>query len=183
MSIKKQIVLIPYWIQDTLKRKNISLIEAFNLPKLKDMVAQNDLIGFFSLQSEFEKLIGVRYTDSLWDVWYKSIPKDNKELIKYFNDMILPISRDCSIKEDIHGRLFSGSNKEEKYPDPFTVIDLTQDAAGIVIYPGHYHEQADAEQQETLIEALLKLLYIYNTHDVVARTEIFKRYLELLANK
>ena len=185
MSVKNNIVLIPYWIPEILKRKGLELKDCLDFPKLKPLLSLNDLVSFATLQEYYGKLTGAEEPSSLIWIWSASIPKDQPELSKYLWDTVSTISMDQTFKNEIETRLFCEGSKLDQYPEPYAVQHLAPEVGGIVIYPGHFilEENSKPVHQKALVVSILKVLYVYNAYNEMCKTSLFKKYLELLAGK
>jgi hypothetical protein len=180
VGIRKEFVLIPYWIQETLNRNKLPMSAALDLGKLREVTSVNDLISFYTLQESFDKLVGAPCVSCLFWAWEENIPMDNTELKKYYNNIVISLSSDPSFRNDIQTRLFDEGAKQDQYKEPFALYDLSPKVTGIVIYPGHFTNKVDKKKQKLIIDAMLKELYVYNTQHEVANLPMFRRYLELL---
>jgi len=185
---RKQMILIPYWIQDTLKRTKMPLETCLDFIKLKPILSLNDLITFSTLQEYVQHVTGVSDVSTLVWTWSDSIPADQPAMSKYYWETITPMGKDLSFRAEIWARLFDkDSDKADGYagrnehPVPFAVYDLSPDVCGVVIYPGFFTDPVAPELRLAVVEAILKVLYVYNAPHEVASTPLFKRYLELLA--
>ena len=182
MTTVKQIVLIPHWIQETLWRKNLSLAACLDLDKLIPLISMSDMACYAALQSYFKHIIGTEEPDWLYSNWCDSIAENNAVTLNY-RDTVIQLANDGSVSKELYSRLFDVSSKVSQYEEPFKVYDLAPKVCGVVIYPGFFLEKPDLALQKSLIEAILKVLYIYDAYHDVAKTSSFKRYLELLSSK
>lgn len=188
MSTKKELILIPYWIEDALQRNNAGLQDCLNFPKLKGVCSLNDLIGFQALQDCVPQILGKGThspfsTYRLFDVWSKSVVENDTEMHDYLTKNVTLLSEDATFVAEMRTRLFSPESKHGRYPEPFRVVDLNNRLSGVVIYPGFFTDTPNPALQFTLIEAVLKVLYVYDSHSEVSQTSLFLRYLELLSKK
>ena len=138
------------------------------------------------MNSKLKVLLGSEeiYTQyALYDKWYVTASDENKRLL---DNTLLPLSNDLSIDSELQSRMYDSSiytysgEKEEK---PFITYDLTPEIAIIAIEPGRFSEQTSSEEQLSLIEAVLKVLYMYHPYHVIAGSVWFKPYLRLLSLK
>ena len=178
---KKRIVLIPYWVQEIVKRANLPLAACLEFGKIKAVMSLNDLIGFCTLQQYFKHVLNAEMFDELFSIWLDSIPNDQPELRSYFTEQVYPLACDDSFRKEIWGRLFEVEARSKQYEVPFITYDLTPTVCGVVICPGYFVNDGTADLQRSLIQAILEVLYVYDTFSDVAKTSLFKRYLELLS--
>lgn len=178
---KKEIVLIPHWIQETLKRNQLPLTACLELKTIRPLVALSDLIAFCALQERLEYVLGAYSSNYLFNAWMDSFPSDDPELKNFFLTSIWSVVHDATVQKDVHERLFVPEARISQYEEPFITYDLTPTVLGVVIYPGFFVASSTKELQRSLIAAILKVLYVYSTYSEVAKTSLFKRYLELLS--
>lgn len=182
MEIKKRIVLIPYWIEETLRRNQLPLATCLDFAKLRPLLALSDLIGFSTLQRYTELVTGAKEVyPALSDIWYDSLSKDQADEREFLLHGVTALDDGQVFRKDIFARLFEAEAKLQQYQEPCITYDLTPGVCGVVIYPGFFGAAATPELQRSLIEAILKVLYVYCTYSEVAQTSLFKRYLELLS--
>ncbi len=182
----KKVVLMPYWVQDALSRHNDALGGALCFDTLSKFLNTNDLIGFLSLQDYLLELAGYElHGNALTLKWVETAKCAESETL--LTQTIIPMASMPGYLDDVHSRLFGAEScydRQSRHETPFNVYDITHDVAAVVIHPGFFTEEAGSNgYRAALIEALLKVLYAYNAYHEVAHTPLFKRYLELLAQK
>jgi hypothetical protein len=182
----KRVVLIPYWVQEALSRHKDGLHEALCFDTLHKFINTNDLIGFLALQDYVLELAGHEvHGDALTLKWTETAREEASKTL--LTQTIIPLVKSPEYLDDVFWRLFSRESCFERLPhhtEAFNVYDITHDVASIVIHPGFFTEEAGSNGYRTaLIVALLKVLYAYNAYHEVAHTPLFKRYLDLLAQK
>lgn len=186
MSDKKEIILIPYWIQEVLARNQLALSACLDIEKIKPLLSLNDLVSFITLQDPkyFQLSTSIPNNISkLVSIW-NSITSTNKELSNFCWTTLLPMSNDVSFHKDLVARLFEAETQSSRFKEPFVVYDLTPDTVGVVIYPGYFVQGVNNyDLHKSLIEELLEVLYRYSSFSDVAKTSTFKQYLDLLSSK
>lgn len=183
MTVKKDIILIPYWIQETLQRNQLPLAACLDFAKIKPIMALSDLTAFAALDEFQKQIIGIEsntWKDIVWH-WSGSIPNTDPTLKDFLWNTVNSLSKDRSLTEEVKARLFDSDARTSQYKNAFITYDLSPTVAGVVIYPGFFVSEGIVELQKPLIDSLLKLLYVYEPSHEVAKTPLFKRYLELLA--
>ncbi len=185
MSQLKQVILIPYWVQETLSRNQMPLADCLDFEKLKPVMSLSDLVTFSTLQHYVGACTGLKDASigSLFFSWIKSIPESNRDTVDYLTKTVSPLEQDESFHNEVKARLFNPEAKVDRYQQPFIVMDLSPEVAGVVIYPGFFSAESSSALQQDLLEAILKVLYVYNTHNEVAKSPLFRRFLELLSKK
>lgn len=184
MRTKKQVILIPYWIEEILKRqKTLRMSACLDFPALRPLVALADLAAFEAMQDTWESVLGVKecmYND-LWGHWARSIPEDQPQTAKFLTGVVWPLGENVAVRKDLAERLYTPESRVARYEKPYTCYDLSSDVMGVVIYPGFFVDAIGVkEYQFALARDILKTLYVYDTQSEVAATSLFKRYLELL---
>jgi hypothetical protein len=182
---KKTVVLIPFWIQETMKRNGLQLADCLKFEVVKPITSLNDLVLFYALQQRDTHLVGkdTYLNNGLYGAWANSIPADNKELLSFFTDSVTELCRDASFQAELDARLFCADAAQGQYKEAFDIYDLTPEVVGVVVNPGFFVGTGNTELQQSLVEAILKVLYVYEPSHEVAKTPLFKRFLELLSGK
>jgi hypothetical protein len=181
---KKTVVLIPYWIQEILKRNQLPLSACLDLNKINVLLSVNDLCGFLALQNTkyFKLVTGSDKTYSLLtDILSDSIAKTDSELRYYFFNTIEQLKDDISFSNELEARLFNVDSKLNEYNEAFSMYDLSPEACGIVIYPGYFTTN-NIVLQKAVVESIIEILYVYLPFHKVAKTVYFEQYLKLLSS-
>lgn len=193
MSVRTSVILIPYWIAESLKRGQMQPKDCIDFRKVKSVVSTHDLMTLIAAQDITSELIGAREGGAyggfaLGGLWEQSIqasitPEEKRDLESYFD-----IATKGDYISEVRARLYSpeanGPTHSPTYEKPFNIYDLMPDVIGVVVNPGFFTEKPNKALQLSLVEAVLKSLYVYNTptHEV-ATTSWFGRFMELLAGK
>lgn len=188
MSVKSKVIVIPHWIAESLKRAQMQPKECIDYRKVKQVVSTDDLLTLIAAQQLTQTLIGSQWNPtSEWDLcelWQQSM-NGGTESEKSEANALFELSR-AGYLEEVKARLFTaGTNGDTYRPDydkPFIIYDLMPDVIGIVVHPGFFSENPAKELKLSLVEAVIKVLYVYNTaYHELAATLWYKRFLELLA--
>jgi len=185
MLHEKQFILVPYWAAEALRRQQKDLRELINFDTVRQSFSTSDLAGLLALQTQFGRLVGDPdgYYDSftLGNKWEQTAQQpDSRALLK---NTVLPLSCDNGLSQDHHHRLFSADAERARDELPFITYDVAPDVGAIVIYPGRFTDTVLGDLQYTVLKAILKVLYVYNTYNEVARTPWFRQYLVGLSIK
>ena len=185
MGDKKVAILIPFWIQDVLRRAQLPLSACLELDKIKPLLSLNDLATFLAIQNTkyFKLITGSDQQDQLSWIWNQGVIKSNVELNDFLWKTLIPVSNDSSFNTIVEDRLFKKESYDSNYKEPFTIYDLTPEVFGIVIYPGHFINSNNIVLQKNTLEAILDVLYAYQSFHEVAKSIFFRSYLEVLAKK
>jgi hypothetical protein len=186
VSIKRKIILIPYWVEEVLRRKQLPLATCLDFQKLRPVLALSDLVAFVALQDCWGQLTGEKEpgtNGALVLHWFLQLPASARDANQDLSNNVLPLAADPSVRKDLQARLFEGSARMEHAKEPFISYDLTPEFAGAVIYPGFFGKDVagDGGLRGEFVKAMLKVLYVYEPHNEVAKTPLFHRYLSLLA--
>jgi hypothetical protein len=186
--VKSKVIVIPHWIAESLKRAQMQPKECIDYRKVKQVVSTDDLLTLIAAQQLTQTLIGSQWNPtSEWDLcelWQQSM-NGGTESEKSEANALFELSR-AGYLEEVKARLFTaGTNGDTYRPDydkPFIIYDLMPDVIGIVVHPGFFSENPAKELKLSLVEAVIKVLYVYNTaYHELAATLWYKRFLELLA--
>lgn len=181
---KKKLVLIPYWIAESLKRNpTLTMSAVLSFPTIRKIASLNDLLCMEALQEMGAWLTGQEWMpNSLWEIWSKSVPDDQPETYKFLTGGVWSLAKDACIVSEVKARLFSPESRHPRHEKAYTCYDLSADVLGVVINPGFFVGTPDTKElQLALTRDVLKVLYVYDTQSEVAKTSLFKRYLELLS--
>lgn len=208
----KNIILIPHWIAEALGRNKLAVADCLNLDRLRNVVSTNDLVGFLALQNHVHRVVGgdekLNFLyDCAWTLQRNWVGEDayayscgdrqelppnaslnNQELrlpdkshpnYRFVYEQLGVLAEDATVVKELTDRLFSFDRDQTRYEKPFITYDLTREVAGVVINPGLF----SSGDQVAVVEAVLKLCYVYQPYHEVCMTSWYKRYLELLSVK
>ena len=182
MYRKKEIVLIPHWIQEILARRNLNIQECLNMDTLKGIVSVEDLAGFAAAQQFLGNIYGAPIDAMGLEVSWNQNSTDAAR--EYIRSVINLHKVDSNTVEGVRSRLFSPdvlSNNKDKIP--FITYDLSPTALGVVIQPGFFSTTPNRNLQFSLVETTLSALYESCDRHVVNATPLFRKYLELLSER
>lgn len=179
-----KVILVPHWVQETLRRNQMNLNECLDFSKIRSILSTNDLAGFLALQEFAGYLYGdeenfTRYPDLLAE-WSEGASGEN---LNYLQITLPALANDASIVNEVKARLFSPESKDSRYEEAFITYDLKPSTVGVVVYPGHFVTGSKQKLELPLIESILKVFYVYTPYHIVAGTDFFKKYLHLLSSK
>jgi hypothetical protein len=186
MTHRKDIIIVPHWVHESLHRNGMNLGECLNFEKIRGIFAQADLVQFMAIQQDMNHIHGGPQGDygaysALWDAWYKTaITSEAQALLM---NAIGPMSCDPTFHQAARDRLFSAEAKRSRDEEAFITYDIAPEVGAIVVYPGHFTSAVLGELQVRALRAILKVLYVYNTQHEVSRTPWFRQYLTGLSLK
>lgn len=174
IHVEKNVFLVPYWIVNTVERNSLTLNTILDLEKLTSITSAEDLALTSLLNEHSEKIFGVSsYSPSLYSNWYKDQVSWNK-----FSTQIKPLEQ--IVFNDLEVRLFNESARNDRYPLPFEIKDVDSNTFLVIIYPGFFGGPDYKQHQFNIIKELLKLFYVYEGYDDMARRQIFEYYINQL---
>jgi hypothetical protein len=181
------IVLVPYWVHETMRRHNLSAsADMLDFEKVKPLFSAVDLAGFISMQEELATVVGDPggYYDgsALTTAWQQSCQQPGSR--EYLDYTLYPLVGDATFRQECRDRLFAPvAAKRPRDEEAFITYDVAPEVGAIVIYPGHFTSKTSGELQDRALEAILKTLYVHNALHEVARTPWFRQYLHGLSVK
>lgn len=202
MYQRKNVVYIPYWIQELCGRNSLPLESVLDYNKIGPLLSMEEQAQFLGLQSytlydcdfnaqgipnPFSTVVGnwngiTDYSNgSLREFWRKSIPKSETSLVSMIEGSEYLAYTAGVVEQPLAARLFSADAKLERHKKPFITYDLTRDAVGVVVFPGYFNQENFSSFKRELCVSILKVLYVQNTYAAECKTPYFKSYLEDLA--
>lgn len=180
MDLKTKMIIVPYWVHETLRRNHMELREVLNFDKIRPLFSAVDLAGFMSLQAQWGCIVGDPdgfygdfELDSAWRVGGLNAANRN-----WIETTLWPLMMDETFKAAVAERLFNGAHKRERDEHPFITYDLAPEVGAIVIYPGHFTStKSFGTLQDCALREILKLLYAHSAENEVAKTPWFRQYL------
>jgi hypothetical protein len=180
----KNIILIPHWIHDTLRRHQHPITQALNFSTLRKIVSVNDLVGFLLLNQLADRVGVCEPGHGLTQVqtaWGETVTDEHSD---YLYNTVYPLTTRKEFLDETVDRLFVAEARNDQHQEPFHIYDLSSRYEGVVIYPGFYTGEAGTVQHQFhLLKELVKALYVSAPFSEVATTSVFLRYLGLLSKK
>lgn len=177
---KKEIVLIPYWIQESLARKNLPLDTCLKMDTLRSMTSVEDLAGFAAAQQFLAVICGCEVDayglESNWNLYSNDLSRE------FIRNVINVHKADTNTVEGVRNRLFNPELKKSTDVSPFITYDIAPTALGVVVNPGFFTANPDRTLQYQLLDSILNALYDSGC-DVasVNSTSIAYKHLKLMA--
>lgn len=188
MNNVKNIVFVPHWVADTLKRNRLPLSSVLDLKVLRQHLSTNDIGSLMAFQQAaieymFSPLKGIinGKDDLCYDLLYHWGNSVTEQADKVFlqNTLSVFAGGDDAKLSELLERMADDNDDASDKSEPFITYDLSPEVTAMVIYPsGITH---DAKLRVRAVEAILKALYVYSEYHTVARTRWFAGYLELLS--
>lgn len=178
---RKNFVLIPFWVENVLKRNNIDIIDILNYSKLKSILSINDLAQLNSLQS-IEEIFTIKELDSNWCLFSSWMSNAQESEKVELDSVITQLSCSKDLQRDLLERLsLDYAPLVYDYNEPkYKILDLNRDVTAVVLNPGFVDFERDKLNQFTFISDLLKSLYVYYTISEVSTYSLYNKYVHLL---
>lgn len=180
---KRNIILIPSWVHETVKRNGLGISTVLDFKKMRTLLSLQDLAGFLTMENFVSRLTGMPdvHIGSLYFGWSAGILFNEHDVQDFLGKVVSPLADDPSIQKEVAARLFEAGTRESRHENPFICYDLSPEFEGVVINPGFFTQTTDSSLQAELVSAMLKALYVYEPYNEVSKTPLFKRHLELLS--
>lgn len=183
--MKKEFILIPYWVSETLHRHKLELSDCLDFKKIQSLLTLSDLAAMACLSDRhIQTVTGIASCNlgSLYFAWLNGLLLSHDTALQtHISEVLFPMADSDATRREVARRLFAAECPEtERFEKPFILYDLSPQYTGVVINPGFFGENGNAATQLSLVEAMLKALYVYETYSEVAKSPLFLRQLELL---
>jgi hypothetical protein len=183
--MKKEFILIPYWVSETLHRNKLELSDCLDFKKIQPLLTLSDLAAMACLSDRhIQTVTGIADCSlgSLYFAWLNGLTINHDSALQtYVSEVLFSMAESEATKSEVIQRLFAAECPEaERFEKPFILYDLSPQYAGVVINPGFFGVNGNAATQLSLVEEMLKALYVYETYNEVAKSPLFLRQLELL---
>lgn len=191
-------ILVPYWIETQLHRKQIPMDCIFDLEKFAEHFSPEDIAIIMAMNSKYaSSFYGIKYegynATNILEYWRRN---QNAVYLKYeplmhiYSDSIdarLITSQMCVVRANTIASPTDVLPLEvPQYSEPFKIIPISpaqyltrQSALAIVVYPGYFGGEhfRVREYQNSLVRAYLRQSYVFSDYDVVARSPLFAQYM------
>lgn len=173
-ELQKKIFFVPYWVKKALDRQGESLATVQDLNHLSEILSCEDLACMAKINSCTQEYFGFSNMgqDTVFLTWNRPNFAD-----KYYQQVepLFPM-----VVPTLANRLFSEQALEERYPNPYEIIDVERDTVVVLVYPGHFAGTNLKTNQIKLIRDLAKLMYSYGGYDRMANRGLFETYIDSL---
>jgi hypothetical protein len=180
----KEVILIPHWVHETLRRHQLPITDVLNFSSLRPKISVNDLVGFLYLNRSAQRLgfdKNQGFDNRLTSAWMNQCPAEHADFLW---NTVYPLMDMKQFQLEVEDRLFTPESRSAQYEVPFNIYDLSSGFVGVVINPGFFTgEDGTLQHQFTLLRELVKALYVSAPFHEVATTDVFLRYLGLLSKK
>lgn len=177
--MNKDIVIMPFWVENALSRNGKSIRDCLNYPAIRQCMSLEDLSQFLSMQNSGKLFVNDNvYHSRLLSSWEKSA--DSSQRVE-LDSTVVALSYSKDLGEDAYMRLErSKPQPGDEDPTYYRYVDIDRDSCVLVLYPGYTDYIQSESNILRLLRDFVKLMDTYFEFHQVARHEFFKRYLEIL---
>lgn len=175
--VNKNIIFVPHWIVEVLKRNSCSLRDILNYDVIRKYVSTDDLSGLLGFQQTPEiGSLKMTAQDSLLSRWEGSATQRNRLEL---DSGVVPMS--YSKEKEVLSRLCkSGFDSFDEKQFIYKVVDIDRDNIVVIMYQGFVEEIKTFNVLKELVTQLLAQCYVYCKVEQVSRFTLFKTYVDLL---
>ena len=188
----KNPIVIPYWVANAFKRKQLPLAHCLNYVKVRQVLSLEDVATLLNAQQikSLEFLKG-DYNSQLLSNWNKSCEDLRNEL----DSTVLPLSHSKQLEERNLFRLSKDYTADQSWTaddlnldnnvnqEVFELNDFERDSYAMILNPGFVESIAQYDTKMKLVKAMLKISYVYLDTHSVSSENVFATYVGLLNDK
>jgi hypothetical protein len=190
MNTLSTVVVIPYWIAHTLRRRNLPYTTLFNFPEMVKYFSHQDLallraanlegnLGTLNVtqttqeqrNEEASCVVDIMQEPAIgWNAneWYQSDDQARDEGLSNALSSVMNLAFSDHTQQMLMDRLYSEDGVEAKFDEPHAFVDLGRKHIGLVIHPGYFIATTDSPtdrellflRQYELTRAILLALYV-----------------------
>jgi hypothetical protein len=206
MNTLSTVVIIPYWIAHTLRRRNLPYTTLFNFPEMVALLKAANLEANLKTLNVTQRSTEQQRDDSTavidvyqegtigWtgNEWYQTDGQTRDEGLDRALNSVMDLAFSDQTSQMLIDRLYSEEGVDAKFDEPYAFVDLGRKHIGVVIHPGYFIATTDSPtdhellflRQYELTRAILLALYVQAPgFHLVASSPVFLRYLGLLSKK
>ena len=172
----KAMVLVPYWVENVLKRNRLKFTDVLNYAKMRELMSVEDVSAFLHFQStdQIAVLKGVDCSILLSSWEQTRSTNDPTELAS----VVIPLSQSEATANDARQRYLTPATDLEI--PVYQLVDVERDVLVVVIREGFEESMQQPAQALDFLRAVLKEYYIYMEVHQVSSMQVFRNYLERL---
>ncbi len=184
MTTDKNVILLPYWAEDVIKRQKLTMGDLLDFEKVRTIFSVHQLAELLAMQRCCEKIVGSYeggfFTGLFWQ-WTQSARGEGHT---FLTEVVVPISDHANTQSAFEQEYFNKEARQERHAEPFIIYDLQREVVGLVVYPGWFDQaETNPELQLKLVRALIRAFYAYQPRHEVAQRPLYLNYIRLLAPK
>lgn len=190
----KEIILIPYWVENVLTRNKLNLDTVLNYSELSKVLSTNDIAQMVTLENYEQNVLMLGLTNNrLTQCWGVNSAQGSQSMEL---DFITKLASDSDVIKDLINRLSTSTDFDTMCPEDqvgiindnnvvdgtfFKFVDINKDISAIIAKED-FISTINKKQTNALdlIRVVLKNLHTYYSVAEVARFKIFDQYVKLL---
>lgn len=184
MTTDKNVILLPYWVEDLVKREKLTMADVLDFEKMRAVLSVGQLATLLAMQQTAESIIGSYeggfFTGLYWQ-WSQSARGDSKA---FLDEVVHPLGDTSTTLNNFKEDYFHKEARQERHAEPFIIYDLQREIVGLVVNPGWFvTNEPNPDLQLRLTRELIRAFYAYQPRHEVASRPLYLTYLNLLASK
>lgn len=172
----KAMVLVPYWVENVLKRNRLKFTDVLNYAKMRELMSVEDVSAFLHFQTTdwIAPLRGAECSILLSSWEQTRSANDPTELAS----VVIPLSQSEATASDAMQRnLVPAMDLDIPV---YQLVDVEREALIVVIREGFSEVMQDNAKALDFLRDVLKQYYIYMDVHQVSTLQVFRNYLERL---
>lgn len=172
----KAMVLVPYWVENVLKRNRLKFTDVLNYAKMRELMSVEDVSAFLHFQTTdwIAPLRGAECSILLSSWEQTRSANDPAELAS----VVIPLSQSEATASDAMQRnLVPAMDLDIPV---YQLVDVEREVLIVVIREGFSEVMQDNAKALDFLRDVLKQYYIYMDVHQVSTLQVFRNYLERL---
>lgn len=172
----KAMVLVPYWVENVLKRNRLKFTDVLNYAKMRELMSVEDVSAFLHFQTTdwIAPLRGAECSILLSSWEQTRSANDPTELAS----VVIPLSQSEATASDAMQRnLVPAMDLDIPV---YQLVDVEREVLIVVIREGFSEVMQDNAKALDFLRDVLKQHYIYMDVHQVSTLQVFRNYLERL---
>lgn len=172
----KAMVLVPYWVENVLKRNRLKFTDVLNYAKMRELMSVEDVSAFLHFQST-DQIAALRGVD-------RSILLSSWEQTRSTNDpaelasVVIPLSQSEATAIDSAQRYLTPATDLDI--PVYQLVDVEREVLVVVVRQGFEEIMQQPAHELEFLREVLKQYYIYLEVHQVSSLQVFRNYLERL---
>ena len=169
-------VLVPYWVENVLKRNRLKFTDVLNYAKMRELMSVEDVSAFLHFQST-DQIATLRGVD-------RSILLSSWEQTRSTNDpaelasVVIPLSQSEATAIDSAQRYLTPATDLDI--PVYQLVDVEREVLVVVVRQGFEEIMQQPAHALEFLREVLKQYYIYLEVHQVSSLQVFRNYLERL---
>ena len=172
----KAMVLVPYWVENVLKRNRLKFTDVLNYAKMRELMSVEDVSAFLHFQStdQIAVLKGVDCSILLSSWEQTRSTNDPTELAS----VVIPLSQSEATANDAMQRYLSPATDLDI--PVFQILVVEREVLVVVVRQGFDEVMQQPARELDFLREVLKQYYVYLDVHQVSSLQVFRNYLERL---